>query len=163
MARQGAGLDVGRLRARVGPFVVPAVVEPPVPTQLRARRVLCNASVISDQPTDPCSAMYPAATVSEIPWKLRVLISQSNSAGVSWSLMARMMPWSRRSSRISARYDADPARQHVACTICTAYARLGSICKGSSSKVLSTTVADRIRCDPDFKAPPVLRKRLVSG
>ena len=40
MAGQGAGLDVGRLRARMGPLVVPAVVEPPVPTELRARRAL---------------------------------------------------------------------------------------------------------------------------
>ena len=68
MAGQGAGVDVAGLRARVGPFVVSAVVEPPVPAELRARWALRdNASAISDQRTCPCSAMYPAATVSEIP------------------------------------------------------------------------------------------------
>jgi len=37
VARQGAGVDVARLRTRVGPFMVSAIVEPPVPAELRAR------------------------------------------------------------------------------------------------------------------------------
>ena len=39
VAGQGAGVDVAGLGARVGPFVVSAVVEPPVPAELRARWV----------------------------------------------------------------------------------------------------------------------------
>ena len=75
---------------------------------------LCDkASAMSDHRTVPCWAMYPEATASEIPWKLSVSISQSNRAGVSWSLIARVMPRLRRSVRTSSRYDADPARQQV--------------------------------------------------
>ena len=36
VARQGAGIDVAGLSTRAGPFVVPAVVEPPIPAELRA-------------------------------------------------------------------------------------------------------------------------------
>jgi hypothetical protein len=38
VARQWAGVEVPRLRTRLGPFVVAAVVEPPVSAELWARR-----------------------------------------------------------------------------------------------------------------------------
>jgi uncharacterized membrane protein len=34
VARQRAAVDVARLRTRAGPFVVPAVIEPPIPGEL---------------------------------------------------------------------------------------------------------------------------------
>ena len=76
-----------------------------------------SASAISAQRTLPWWAMYPAATASEMPWKLRVSISQSNRVGVSCFLTARMTPRAPRSVRRSSRYDGDPARQQTACTI----------------------------------------------
>jgi hypothetical protein len=38
VAGEGAGVDMTGLRTRVGPFLVLAVVEPPVPAKLWARR-----------------------------------------------------------------------------------------------------------------------------
>jgi len=37
VAGQGAGVDMAGLRTRARPLVVPAIVEPPVPAELRAR------------------------------------------------------------------------------------------------------------------------------
>ena len=67
VAGQGTGVDVAGLRAGAGPFMVSAIVEPPVPTKLRARWSLRQASAMSDHRTVPCWAMYPEATASEIP------------------------------------------------------------------------------------------------
>ena len=49
MAGQGAGIDVGRLRARMGPLMVPAVIKPPVPA--RASGTTAFATKLRRYPT----------------------------------------------------------------------------------------------------------------
>ena len=67
VAGQWAGVDVARLRARVGSFVVSAVVEPPVTAELRARRA-CAPTLRQSPPSGPAVRCdVPGGDRSEIP------------------------------------------------------------------------------------------------
>ena len=104
-----------RLRARVGPFMVSAVVEPPVPAELRARWV--SRQRFGDlRPADAAVPRHvPGRDRIRDPLKAQRLDQPvKQRRGVVVSDGANDATIAQVAARMSSRYDADPARQHVA-------------------------------------------------